>query len=238
MSPQGSPLLEPVRELPPDPPRLCEAGPCRHYHRFQIQLDAQNPMDERKPDGTVVRHGRVFHVQTHHYCYPDVGIELELGALPLLECNRWVPLTSLFRRRRGIRRRFDSDVAVWKLEQERARDQVAESVETDAAVDLASEPQTTVQITVVVAAPFGFAGTAVIDAQLDCPIRDVGQAALDDLVARGFTVNPNPDPDDVALDDENGPIGNPTATVQQLGYEGTATIRLTILPNHDPKEPE
>ncbi len=116
MSPDGAPKLEPVRELPPDPPRLCNAGPCRHYHQMKIQLDAQNPVDERKPDGTVVHHGRVFHVQTHHYCYPDVGIETNLGALPVLECNRWVPLTSLFRTRRGVRRRFERELAAFHTE--------------------------------------------------------------------------------------------------------------------------
>lgn len=110
IGPDGAPRLESLRELPPEAPRLCTAGPCRHYHRFQIQLDAQNPMTERKPDGTVVNHGRVFHVQTHHYCYPDVGIETNLGALPVLSCNRWVPLTSLLRRKRGIRRQFEREL--------------------------------------------------------------------------------------------------------------------------------
>lgn len=102
-----------MRELPPEPPRLCSAGPCRRYHQFKIQLDAQNPMDERKSDGTVTRHGRVFHVQTHHYCYPDVGIETNLGALPVLECSKWVPITGLLRTKRGIRRRFDRELADW-----------------------------------------------------------------------------------------------------------------------------
>ncbi len=128
MGADGAPSLAPVRDLPPDPPRLCEAGPCRHYHRFQIQLDAQNPMEERKSDGTVIRHGRVFHVQTHHYCYPDTGIELELGALPVLTCNHWVPATSLLRTKRGIRRRFERELAAWQ------EGQHAWTAETNAAI--------------------------------------------------------------------------------------------------------
>ena len=34
----------------------------------------------------------MFHVETHHYCYPDTGIEMNLGSLPVVECNRWEPV--------------------------------------------------------------------------------------------------------------------------------------------------
>lgn len=119
MGPNGAPMLEPVRELPTDPPRLCEAGPCRHYHTMTIQLDAQQPGRERRDDGTVVDHGRVFHTEVHHYCYPDVGIETNLGALPVLSCNRWAPITSLLRGKRRIRRAYDRALEAFH----RARDQ-------------------------------------------------------------------------------------------------------------------
>jgi len=33
----------------------------------------------------------VFHVEVHHYCYPTVGVEMNLGALPVTDCNRWDP---------------------------------------------------------------------------------------------------------------------------------------------------
>lgn len=102
LGPDGAPMLERAHELPLAPPRLCEAGPCRHYHVMQVQLDAQQPLGSG-PTGSV---GSVFHTELHHYCYPEVGIETNLGGQPVLACNRWVPITSLFRRRRGIMRTY------------------------------------------------------------------------------------------------------------------------------------
>lgn len=32
-----------------------------------------------------------FHVETHHYCYPSMGIEMPLGSLPVVDCNLWDP---------------------------------------------------------------------------------------------------------------------------------------------------
>lgn len=107
MGPDGSPLLEPARDLPPDPPRLCAYGPCRNYHTFKIQLDAQNPAD-------VALHGRAFHTEQHHYCYPTVGVETNLGSLPVLECSRWTPPFALFRTKRGLRSDFDRELAEWR----------------------------------------------------------------------------------------------------------------------------
>jgi hypothetical protein len=80
-----------VADLPP-PPRLCEAGPCRNYHRLVKQLDSQNPLPVMR-DGVLVSPAGSFHVETHHYCYPDVGIETDLQATPVIECNRWEPRT-------------------------------------------------------------------------------------------------------------------------------------------------
>lgn len=94
---------EPAR--PPARPRLCEAGPCRRYHKFTIQVDAAAPRAVRLPillpegtprtqpvpGGTVYSAPAGFFVQTHHYCYPDTGIEMPLGDLPVTECNRWEP---------------------------------------------------------------------------------------------------------------------------------------------------
>lgn len=64
------------------PPSLCEAGPCRHYHRVESLMDAQDPLD-----GT----GGGVHPQVTRACYPAVGIELELGETPILHCSRWEP---------------------------------------------------------------------------------------------------------------------------------------------------
>lgn len=106
------PPATPVAEAPP---RLCEYGPCRHYHRFQVQVDAENPKNERIA-GRLVVHARVFHVETQHYCYPDVGIETVLGAMPVLACNRWAPAAGLLRvvRRLRARRRYEADLLDWQ----------------------------------------------------------------------------------------------------------------------------
>ena len=67
-----------------DPPSLCEAGPCRNYHRLETKLDAQGAVD-----GTGVRHTVITRA-----CYPAAGIEVELGEEPILTCSRWTPETS------------------------------------------------------------------------------------------------------------------------------------------------
>ncbi len=93
------------RLLPPRP-RLCEAGPCKNYHRFSIQMDAATPHTRKLPivlpegtpgaqpvpGGTVYTSPAGFHVQVSHYCYPTSGVEMILGDLPVTECNRWAPI--------------------------------------------------------------------------------------------------------------------------------------------------
>lgn len=105
IGPDGAPQIPPQRADPPARPSLCQAGPCRRYHRLVVQVDAATPGAVRlpivlpdgtpgaqqTPQGTVYRAPAAFHVQTHHYCYPDTGIEMPLGALPVVECNRWDP---------------------------------------------------------------------------------------------------------------------------------------------------
>ena len=68
----------------PQAPRICEQGPCIHYHRLETQMDVAAPQD-----GTAAG----LFTQVHHACYPDTGIEIELGDTPVLECNRWEPMT-------------------------------------------------------------------------------------------------------------------------------------------------
>jgi hypothetical protein len=72
---------ESQRTLAPPHPRICEAGPCRNYHRLEDQIDDGSTM------GTPT-----FHVRVTHYCYPSPGIEMPLGALPVVRCNRWDPI--------------------------------------------------------------------------------------------------------------------------------------------------
>lgn len=91
----------------PPRPSLCAAGPCRHYHRLEIQLEAEDPKAQRvpvrlpvlqpgmavTPDGkeTVYRAPAAYHTAVEHYCYPEIGIEMPLGATPVVDCNRWEP---------------------------------------------------------------------------------------------------------------------------------------------------
>lgn len=94
MGPDGGMTAgEPVKVSDP-PPRICEQGPCVHYHRFEILMDATKPIaaevgEDGRPRGIApdVRH----HVEVHHYCYPTVGVETKLGSLPMLHCNFWEP---------------------------------------------------------------------------------------------------------------------------------------------------
>lgn len=107
IGPDGGIAITPEAKAIPPPPRLCEAGPCVNYHRFTTQLDAEAPIGSAVGAGGRVvglPEGQPFHVETHHYCYPTMGIETKLGALPVLECNRWEPripyeVTSIGQRR-------------------------------------------------------------------------------------------------------------------------------------------
>ena len=65
-----------------EPPSLCSAGPCRHYHRIESQMDSAAPLDGSGAD---------MHPQITRACYPAAGIELELGETPVLRCSRWEP---------------------------------------------------------------------------------------------------------------------------------------------------
>ena len=76
MIPAGPPRSLPVVQ----PPSLCEAGPCHHYHRVASVMDAE---DGGTPGQT--------HRQVTRACYPAPGIELELGEVPVLQCSRWEP---------------------------------------------------------------------------------------------------------------------------------------------------
>jgi len=109
IGPDGAPIMSQPRPPLPARPRLCEAGPCAHYHRLEIQVDAENPGARKVPvrlpvlspgmeaarDGTIYRAPAVFHTAVEHYCYPDVGIEMVLGPTPVVECNRWVPIATV-----------------------------------------------------------------------------------------------------------------------------------------------
>lgn len=129
----GAPVLEPMREDRKPYPRLCEAGPCVHYHRMETQFDAAAPIAERVEEGgklVGISRGSPFHTKVHHYCYPEVGIETDLGGLPVVTCNRWEPLSrSNERRLEDLRDEWrespagqahQAELDAWKADQERA----------------------------------------------------------------------------------------------------------------------
>ncbi len=103
IGPDGAPQIPELRPEVPPCPSLCQAGPCRNYHRFVTQTDNANPMARlvpirlpagtpgasETPQGTLYQAPAVYYTETHHYCYPTQGVEMNLGALPVLECNRW-----------------------------------------------------------------------------------------------------------------------------------------------------
>ena len=81
--PDGLIPAPPPRSLPVlEQPSLCEAGPCRHYHRVASLMDAAAPIDGSASEA---------HEQIVRACYPAPGIELELGEAPVSKCSRWEP---------------------------------------------------------------------------------------------------------------------------------------------------
>ena len=207
MGADGQPQLAPAQPLPLEPPRLCEAGPCRHYHTFKIQLDAQNPMDSGA-------HGHVFHTERHHYCYPNTGVETNLGSLPVLECNRWVPTFRLLRTRGMVKRRYERELNAF------ARAQVT----TVGEIDLGDGPFV-LEIHVV-----GADGQ-----EHDVSVEPLPDAALADIVPAALVQAKLPITSEFALCDADGAsIDNLSATPAQLGLPSGA--RLIV--NLSPKDPE
>jgi hypothetical protein len=136
----GIELTEQVKIIPP-PPRLCEAGPCRHYHRFVIQLDAEAPRGQGvEPGGKIIGlpEGQPFHTSTKHYCYPALGIETELGALPVLECNFWDPLIKEVREIDERRESFLASALGQKFREAQAAWRAQISAEIDEGDEVAS----------------------------------------------------------------------------------------------------
>lgn len=153
IGPDGAPQIPPQRSDPPARPSLCRAGPCRHYHRLVTQVEAENPRAvrlpivfpqgtpgaEETPQGTLYRAPPVFHVEAHHYCYPDTGIEMNLGALPIVECNLWDPIdpddhqsNETERRRYRFRttlkgQAYETSVAFWEAARAAEQSEAAEA---------------------------------------------------------------------------------------------------------------
>lgn len=95
IGPDGAPALQPIAGASLPRPSLCAAGPCVNYHTFSFQLDVTRSLGERVLDGGKIEgasSGMPFHVRRMHYCYPAVGVESDLGDLPIIECSRWRPV--------------------------------------------------------------------------------------------------------------------------------------------------
>jgi hypothetical protein len=212
----GHPQLAPNAPTPPEPPRLCEFGPCRNYHTFRIQLDAAQPLD---PEA----HGRVTHAERHHYCYPTPGVETNLGSLPVLECNRWVPTSRLFRTKGMVKRAFDRAIDAYKRGQVDAVGEIADVAES---FKVSFEIQKDGAI------------VSLINDQTferDYPITNI---VLDALEMAGFARegdgSAEPAGHTYNLADDDGPIEHLNTTPALLGLESGA--RLII--NLSPKDPE
>lgn len=128
---EGAPREEPLRTIPPPRPRLCEQGPCENYHRFDIQTEAEDPRAVKlsialpagtrgatpTEGGTLYQAPSAFHVQSHHYCYPTPGVEMNLGSLPVIRCNRWKPIgvsAEWFLEKSEAGKKYQADVAAWE----------------------------------------------------------------------------------------------------------------------------
>ncbi len=215
MGQDGGPALEPAAPIQDPPPRLCEAGPCRHYHRFAVQLDAANPMAERR-DGKLIHHARVFHVTTNHYCYPDVGIETNLGSLPVLECNRWVPIKGLLRMRRTVLGEYQRDLAAWHDAREREADELAATI--------GSGPVDVV-VKIVLLAGETYSPVMVNRVPAD------GDSTLSAVAALSLAQLPEPIAaavDSFAVEVEGSPVTNLEATVGQLEIGPDTQVVIVI----------
>lgn len=214
VGPDGGIGMAPAARTIPPPPRLCEAGPCRNYHRFVTQLDAERAIGGAVEQGE--QHGRVtgdagpdpFHVVTHHYCYPTVGIETDLMDLPVLECNRWEPVGGPDKAFLG--QKYQHELADW----------YAARAELDDVVAQAAGPL----ITHVVVVVGEHEHSLVVDG--DKTLRDVRWCACSkDAWPEDIEF---PTEDWQFFDDEGNPITNLDATLHDLGVADGE--RLTLKP--------
>lgn len=98
----GMPQFAALRHPLPPRPSLCQRGPCIHYHSLTVQVDAESPRAKpvpirlpagpgvrAAPQGSVYQAPASFHTREEHYCYPTAGIEIDLGAMPVVRCSRY-----------------------------------------------------------------------------------------------------------------------------------------------------
>lgn len=224
VGPDGMHLRDNARAIPP-PPRLCEAGPCRHYHRFVSQLDAERPMGATvEPGGRVTGDGgpQPFYTEVHHYCYPDVGIETILGAMPVLECNRWDPVEreEPSARAREVAVQYMRELDEWK------------------AARAAEESPAVPTITNIVVTFYGHEYPVTVDG--DETLRQVREfVACADPPNRSSlengVVTPIPQPRTESLvffDSAGNEITNLDATLHQLGIADGEQLTLTLPAGH------
>lgn len=92
------------------PPVICEVGPCANFHKMEVVLDSQQPIDGSPGD---------IYTDTVRTCYPHPGIEMDLKGVPVMACSRWKPTGrgSASSLRKGHERRLK----LWQASQEKRR---------------------------------------------------------------------------------------------------------------------
>src|SRR3954471_6043676 len=107
--------LQMTQEATGEPcPMLCQEGPCGRYHEIKSLMDVQKPLDgSASPERFKIT----------RTCYPHSGIEMDID-VPIVSCNRWVPLSTPSARSTGdMRTAFDLRVDEWAAK--RAEDEQA-----------------------------------------------------------------------------------------------------------------
>lgn len=227
MAKDGGPELEAARPIPPARPRLCEAGPCRHYHRMEVQVDAAQPKAEVHEDGTITKAAAVFHREVHHYCYPDVGIETNLGAMPVTACNRWHPLLpadhlaaekhgEVFMESRAGRDYLD-ELAAWEAHRD---------AEAQAATDVVIGSVEPIAIIVTICLP-----GAETEATVTIPPGATLATLVTEVLRRSGRTEPLEDWD---LREGDDILTNLTATLAMLAIADGARLSLTLTSPGDP----
>lgn len=221
-APDGGLEFTPAVPIEEGPPRLCESGPCRHYHRLDVQMDAANPRAERV-NGRLVRHAKVFHVLVNHYCYPDVGIETNLGSMPVLSCNRWDPELGILARLTGgvgrARRRYEREFGAFEAAREAEARALAE------AAGLVADP-----IPLVVIFSRVDAEAQPVEVAMDGDMTVVGVIGA---AVRRTAIQLEQHTYTVEID--GAPVGNLDATLLEL--ELVPGTRIVVNLSHEPKEP-
>jgi len=216
----GGLALPPLRKIVDPPPRICDVGPCAHYHQFETQLDVASPLAHKGPDGHLTASAQPFHIKTHHYCYPSPGIELALEALPVLRCNRWDPVavpgvvTSVHRA--DLQAEYTTILDAW-IAARRKETELEDDQRARAAAELAQMPAVRSGVNLTVAVD-GY-GCVPVFAMWGDTAAHVGWLGLAQVAGAALDQNA------FTVCDRKGVLPSPDNTIAQLGMtEGDLII--------------